>query len=108
MEQGTGLRIVKVETVVDYELLHRISQEEISYLRREVAGKERWAQKLRSRVKLMRGLFKSGRTSFCDVCSPVFIVIEPSDEILPESDRLVYRAMLQFAPPVADEIFAEI
>ena len=95
------LKIVKVETVVDYQPLYATAQEEI-------VRKDRMLRRMRQQLKILRQQPPAWLPYRCGTCSPVVIVVEPCDEILDDSSYTVHRGGLWLCPPVRDELVVEI
>ena len=116
MEPGPGLnlKIVRVESVEDYELRYRSLKERLDIVAvdldnglREVAARDLEIKDLRERVRLLKTRLLFRRALFCDRCSPSLLLVEPQDNVEAERDRDVYLGRVQVMPALRDELCAD-
>ena len=105
MDSENELIIIKTETVLDYELLFRVSVEQVGQLEGQIETQMAEIQRLKDELHSLRLPDGSIR---CQFCRPTVLIVEPEDLILDDGDHRVYKGRVVFYSPLVDEMLSDI
>ena len=91
------LKIIRVESVIDYQLMYQAAQEEVG----RIGG-------LLKMVNTQNQVLQQRLVPHCRTCVTLVLVVEPLDEVLDDKEFILHRGHVVALPPVKDEFDAEI
>ena len=108
MDSDSELTIIKVETVLDYELFFRVSAEQVGQLETQIGSQMIEIQRLKDELHSLRLSNGSLRCQLCQCCRPTVLIVEPEDLIVDDGDHHVYKGRVIRYSPLVDEMLSDI